>query len=87
MEAQVASAAMAATLCPVHKFIITSVGVVAMHKSYGFANAPVPMQARKLDLTEVEGTADLLAAETEAQRAQVSTIRRYCQRNIEPWSH
>ena len=29
-------------------------------------------QAGKLDLTEVEGLADLLAAETEAQRVQVS---------------
>ena len=30
------------------------------------------LQAGKLDLTEVEGLADLLAAETEAQRIQVS---------------
>ena len=30
------------------------------------------LQAGKLDLTEVEGLADLLAAETEAQRVQVS---------------
>ena len=31
----------------------------------------VLLQAGKLDLTEVEGLADLLAAETEAQRVQV----------------
>ena len=31
------------------------------------------LQAGKLDLTEVEGLADLLAAETEAQRIQVSS--------------
>ena len=34
----------------------------------------VRLQAGKLDLTEVEGLADLLAAETEAQRVQVGAM-------------
>ena len=36
------------------------------------------LQAGKLDLTEVEGLADLLAAETEAQRVQVSHLLVSC---------
>ena len=45
------------------------------------------LQAGKLDLTEVEGLADLLAAETEAQRIQVSSahllgLLRHCAKTL-----
>ena len=39
---------------------------------YFLLSHPIHPQAGKLDLTEVEGLADLLAAETEAQRIQVT---------------